>query len=139
MKEELNLNNPIFVFYINIASLSNKAHSYIEEVRNSFDIYSNITQWIISTETSPTRIDCIYDGKSTNNKLVSLIKDINDRIEILSGSNSFEDFKINIRDWRLKGISTNKELRNSIKDINDRIEILSGSNSFEDFKINIRD
>jgi hypothetical protein len=41
--------------------------------------------------------------KSTNNKLVSLIKDINDRIEILSGSNSFEDFKINIRDWRLKG------------------------------------
>jgi tRNA A37 threonylcarbamoyladenosine synthetase subunit TsaC/SUA5/YrdC len=50
----------------------------------------------------PTRIDCIYDGKSTNNKLVSLIKDINDRIEILSGSNSFEDFKINIRDWRLK-------------------------------------
>jgi hypothetical protein len=102
MKEELNLNNPIFVFYINIASLSRQAHSYIEEVRNSFDIYSNITQWIISE--SPTRIDCIYDGKSTNNKLVSLIKDINDRIEILSGSNSFEDFKINIRDWRLKDI-----------------------------------
>jgi hypothetical protein len=110
MKEELNLNNPIFVFYINTEMMSTLNRiEYMNSIKDSFDIYSNVTQWIIPTETSPTRIECVYDGNSTNKKLVSLIKDINDRIEILSGSNSFEDFKINIRDWRLKGILQNEE------------------------------
>lgn len=105
MKEELNLNNPIFVFYINIQGMSRqRGDEYIAVIKNSFDIYSNITQWIVATETSPTRIECVYDGKSKDSNLKYLIESINERIDILSDSKSFEDFKINIRDWRLKGI-----------------------------------
>ena len=105
MKEELNLNNPIFVFYINIEGMSRMAgQEYIYEVQNTFDIYSNITQWVIPTTTSPTRIECVYDGKSKETDLKFLIESINERIDILSDSKSFDDFKINIRDWRLKGI-----------------------------------
>jgi hypothetical protein len=33
-------------------------------------------------------------------EISNLIKEIN-RIDIMSKSNSFEDFKINIRDWRI--------------------------------------
>jgi hypothetical protein len=111
MKEELNLNNPIFVFYINTEMMS-RQHSaqYINSIRNSFDIYSNVTQWIVATETSPTRIECVYDGNSTNKGLRNLIKDINDRIDILSDSKSFEDFKISIRDWRLNEILENEKV-----------------------------
>lgn len=34
-------------------------------------------------------------------ELENLIKEINERIDLLADSESFEDFKINVRDWRI--------------------------------------
>ena len=53
---ELNLDNPIFVFYICIRGMSRqRAEEYIHQVKQQFDIYSNITMWIVATE-EPTKI-----------------------------------------------------------------------------------
>ena len=35
-------------------------------------------------------------------EISDLIKEINTRIDIMANSHSFDDFKINIRDWRLR-------------------------------------
>lgn len=103
---ELNLDNPIFVFYICVNGMSRqRAEEYIHQVKSQFDIYSNITMWIVATD-EPTKIECIYDGKgkTKDSEIAGLIEQINERITVLGQSNSFEDFKINIRDWRIDKI-----------------------------------
>ena len=103
---ELNLDNPIFIFYICVNGMSRqRAQEYIHDVKNQFDIYSNITMWIVATD-EPTKIECIYDGKgkTKDSEIAGLIEQINERITVLGQSNSFEDFKINIRDWRIDKI-----------------------------------
>jgi hypothetical protein len=104
--EELNLDNPIFVFYINVSGFSiSMAEDQIQKIQKQFDIYKNATIWILTTN-GETRIECIYDGwgRTHNDELNKLITNINERFDILSKSNNFEDFKINIRDWRLLNI-----------------------------------
>ncbi len=104
--EELNLDNPIFVFYINVSGFSRSmAEDQIQKIQKQFDIYKNATIWILKTD-GETRIECIYDGwgRTHNDELNKLITNINERVDILSKSNNFEDFKINIRDWRLSNI-----------------------------------
>ena len=62
-----------------------------------------------------TRVECIYDGNSRdrNLELSKFIKEINSRVDILSNSSSFEDFKINIRDWRIDNVLDEKERWNN--------------------------
>lgn len=101
---ELNLDNPIFVFYICVNGMTRqRSEEYIHQVKNEFDKYSNITMWIVATE-EPTKIECVYDGKGKDVEIAGLIEQINERITVLGQSNSFEDFKINIRDWRIDKI-----------------------------------
>lgn len=104
-KIELNLDNPIFVFYLDVSNISKqRAEEIILKHKKAFDTYSNITTWIIASD--KTEINCIFDGKYRNrdSELSELVKEINKRVEILSESKSFEDFKINIRNWRLGSI-----------------------------------
>jgi hypothetical protein len=105
MKEELNLDNPIFVMYVDVSNMPRqRAQEIIIENQRAFNIYSNITTWIIASD--KTEVQCIFDGKFKNRdkELSNLIQEVNNRIDILSESNSFDDFKINIRNWRLKNI-----------------------------------
>lgn len=104
-KIKLDLNNPIFVFYINVEGLSRQqAAEVLENCSESYDIYENITVWIVASNVS--KIECVYDGSAKNRKveLTELIKQINSRIEVISQSHTFEDFKINIRDWRIDNL-----------------------------------
>lgn len=101
-KTELNLENPIFVHYINISNLSRQsAEEYIDHYNKMVNQFSNITNWIIGADY--TKVECVYDGKSKirNSEISHIIKEINKRVDILSNSNSFEDFKMNVREWRL--------------------------------------
>ena len=109
-KIELDLNNPIFVYYIDTASLGRqRAEEYIYQIKQTFDIYKNITFWILTADR--TNIECVYDGKYRNRDIErnNIIKEINKRIDILSKSHNFEDFKINIRDWRINELIDSKE------------------------------
>ena len=106
-KIELDLNNPIFAMYINVQGLSRqRANELIDITQKSFDVYSNVTFWILARADSgggETKIECVYDGGYTkrSKELINLIEEINKRIEILSSSSSHEEFKMNIRDWKL--------------------------------------
>jgi len=104
-KIELDLNNPIFVAYVDVSNLSSEtANEYLLRTKKMFDIYNNITVWTIASDIN--KVECVYDGKSKirETELSDLIKEINTRIDIMSQSHSFEDFKINIRDWRINNI-----------------------------------
>ena len=109
-KIELDLNNPIFTVHVDVSGKSpQSAQQYLAQVRQTFDVYSNITMWILAS--NKTSIECVYDGQCRNRdmEISDLIKEINTRIDIMSNSHSFDDFKINIRDWRLSELINGTE------------------------------
>ncbi len=101
-KIELDLNNPIFVAYVDTKNMPRQGvEENLYKTKKMLDIYKNVTFWVIASD--ETKIECVYDGqcRTRDVEISELIKEINTRIEIMSKSNSFEDFNINIRDWRI--------------------------------------
>lgn len=101
-KIEINLDHPIFVVYVDTKNVSRQvAEEHLYKTKKMFDIYKNITVWVLSSDEN--KVECVYDGqcRQRDMEISDLIKEINTRIDIMSKSNSFEDFKINIRDWRI--------------------------------------
>lgn len=108
--QELDLNNPIFVFYLNVENRSRQsAQEYMESVQTQFDVYKNATMWFVAAKKD--EVVCVYDGwgRVRDSELKDLIEEINTKIEIMSNSHSFDDFKINVRDWRLGKLIDEKE------------------------------
>lgn len=103
---KLDLDNPIFVFYINVEGLSIQQSEEAVNRVISDNQYSNVTIWWMTTTTSPSKIECVYDGghRKRKTELIDLIKQINSRIDVLSKSTSFDDFRIQIRDWRINNL-----------------------------------
>ena len=109
-KIELDLNNPIFVAYVDTKDLTKQAaEEHLYKSKKMFDVYKNITIWVIAS--NETKIECVYDGQGRNRdmEISDLVKEINTRIDIMANSHSFDDFKINIRDWRLSEIINGTE------------------------------
>ena len=109
-KIEINLDHPIFTVYVNTKNLTREAaEEYLYRTKKMFDVYKNITIWVIAS--NETKIECVYDGQGKNRdmEISDLIKEINTRIDIMANSHSFDDFKINIRDWRLSEIINGTE------------------------------
>ena len=101
-KIEINLDNPIFVVYVDTKNTSRQvAEEHLYKTKKMFDVYKNITVWVLSSDEN--RVECVYDGqcRQRDMEISGLIKEINTRIDIMSKSSSFDDFKINIRDWRI--------------------------------------
>lgn len=112
-KKELNLDNPIFVIYLKTDGLSvQRAEELLYRTHVQFDIYSNITIWIFASD--KTLVECVYDGgiKNRTLELKNLINKINHRVDLLSKSSNTEDFKMNIRDWRLEDILEDESKNN---------------------------
>jgi len=108
--QELDLNNPIFVFYLNVENKSRQsAQEYIEATKKHFDVYKNATMWFLAAKKD--EVVCIYDGwgRVRDSEIKDLIEEINTKIEIMSNSHSFDDFKINVRDWRISKLVDEKE------------------------------
>ena len=108
--QELDLDNPIFVFYLNVENKSRQsAQEYIEVTKKHFDVYKNATMWFVAAKKD--EVVCIYDGwgRVRDSEIKDLIEEINTKIEIMSNSHSFDDFKINVRDWRLGKLIDEKE------------------------------
>jgi hypothetical protein len=109
-KIELDLNNPIFVAYVDTKNLTRQAaEEHLYRSKKMFDVYKNITIWVIAS--NETKIECVYDGQFRNRdmEISDLVKEINTRIDIMANSHSFDDFKINIRDWRLSELINGTE------------------------------
>ncbi len=108
--KELDLDNPIFVFYLNVENRSRQStEEYIENTQRHFDVYKNATMWFVAAKKD--EVVCIYDGwgRVRDSELKDLIEEINNKIEIMSNSHSFDDFKINVRNWRLDRLIDEKE------------------------------
>jgi len=61
-EKELNLENPIFVHYINVDNMSRQSiNDYLDHYSTMVNQYSNITNWIIAT--NYTKVECVYDGQ----------------------------------------------------------------------------
>lgn len=109
-KIEINLDHPIFTVYVNTKNLTvQAAEEYLYRTKKMFDVYKNITVWVLSSDEN--KVECVYDGqcRQRDMEISGLIKEINTRIDIMSKSNSFDDFKINIRDWRINELVNGSE------------------------------
>ena len=107
---EINLDHPIFTVYVNTKNLTREAaEEYLYRTKKMFDVYKNITVWVLASDEN--KVECVYDGqcRQRDMEISGLIKEINTRIDIMSKSNSFEDFKINIRDWRINELVNGSE------------------------------
>lgn len=94
---ELNLENPIFVYYLNTKGISKQSIDYQVNILNDyFSNIKNITMWIVPTE-KKSHIKCVYDssGKSLFKKFK---KEINDCIS------RNEDIKPVLRNLKLNDI-----------------------------------
>ena len=106
LKPEINLDNPIFVYYVNIQGLPRqRIDEMVDKLSDAFN-YKNVTTWIVPRNEGETKIECVYDGRvrERSEELNFLIEEINEKVDILSRSGSFDDFKISVRDWRINNI-----------------------------------
>lgn len=103
-KPEIDLDNPIFVYYVNIDGMSQQhAQEVITNIHENWK-FSNIVTWIVPRREGETKIECVYDGRvrERSEELKELIEELNEKIDSMSNANNFDDFKIIVRDWRLK-------------------------------------
>ena len=101
---EINLDNPIFVYYINVNGMSpQKANEVINQVKDQWS-YSNVVTWIVPRQQGDTKIECVYDGRvrERSEELKELIEVLNEKIDLMSNAGNFDDFKIIIRDGRVR-------------------------------------
>ena len=80
---EVNLDNPIFVYYVNVNGLSRqKADEMLGQLSSMFT-YKNVTTWIVPRNEGETKIECVYDGrvKERSEELVVSMKKAYDNNE----------------------------------------------------------
>lgn len=100
-EKEINLNNPIFVYYFDTSGFSprNVAEN-IDKIEEQTSLYKNMTFFIVP-RIGETRIECIYNGQS--GKLNYILNNLVD-------SKDFNEFKQNIRNIILDElVNGNKE------------------------------
>jgi hypothetical protein len=101
-EKEINLDNPIFVYYIDTRGRSRQTIE--KEANQIIRVFpKNITLWIVPSE-QPSKIECVYDGKLRVNKLKELHSLVNDIHSELDNSSDFSEFKTKVRDLLLNSI-----------------------------------
>jgi len=108
---ELNLENPIFVVYLNVDGMSRMSAHESMEVAKLYLLFDNVTTWILPIK-SETKIEIIWQGSkySTNtditdfNNLGNLINRFNEVIEVISNGTDDESIKQQLRNLQLKKI-----------------------------------
>ena len=109
---DLNLENPIFVVYLNVDGLSRpKAEEQIANLSNYMS-YQNITKWILPIKNGDSRVELIWQGSkySTNpgimnfNNFENLINRFNEVIEVISNGTNDASIKQQLRNLQLKKV-----------------------------------
>ena len=101
-EKEINLDNPIFVYYIDTRGISpQKLNEMANQIIRVFP--KNITLWIVPSE-QPSKIECVYGGKLRVNKLKELHSLVNDIHSELDNSSDLSEFKTKVRDLLLNSI-----------------------------------
>ena len=111
MENELNLDNPIFVVYLNVDGMSpSHAHDLIENYKK-FLKYDNCTFWVVAVTDQKTKFEMIwkgqkYDTQSLDNvqAITHLNKRMSKLMELLSEGTTDEVLKQKLRDFTLEQI-----------------------------------
>lgn len=104
-KVELNLENPIFVNYINVDGLPRQyAEEALRSAVKAFNIYSNVTIWTIASNES--KIECVYPGKSnvSSEDFIKNFYTFASTINEFVKNNEFEKLKSFVRDFKVDGL-----------------------------------
>lgn len=104
--KEVDLDAPIFVYYVNVGGMSRQHADQVLAEINEYWSFPNITTWIVPRQQGETKIECVYDGRirERSEELKELIDELNEKVDIMAKSGSYEDFKVSVRDWRLKNL-----------------------------------
>jgi len=109
MSKEINLENPIFVYYIDVTGLSRQSSErLLLHVRDNQ--YTNITSLIFPIKNNPTRVEVIWKGtKYSDNKFEDpdIIKHLNSILQIVIDGSSDEQIKSALRDLKIEKIISN--------------------------------
>lgn len=98
-EEELDLNNPIFAFYINIDGLPRaRAESEVATLIKSFGRYSNVTIWFVPIKQNDSRIECIYDGTMRISEYKKIKFTLDNTFATLKDSKNYEEFLSRMRE-----------------------------------------
>lgn len=104
----LNLENPIFVIYVNVNGITDAG--VFDKLRQHFT-YQNCTTWILPVE-GETKIELIWQGNkySSDPGIVTqdpaLIKYLHEIIELIIAGTEDYEIKQSLRDLKLKKIFT---------------------------------
>lgn len=107
----LNLDNPIFIVYVNVNGLHSHASNELIENYRKFLKYENCTFWIVAVTDQKTNFKMIWKGKNyeinltfDSEKSIKFLKErISKLIDILSET-SDEILKQKLRDFNLDQI-----------------------------------
>ncbi len=101
---ETNMNNPIFVYYVNIDGMTRqRAEETLATISETMS-GPDMNFWIVPRTEGLTKIDVIWRGteieksSASYHPLAEIVDAINERIDVMGGP---EDFKIALRDWRI--------------------------------------
>jgi hypothetical protein len=110
---ELNLDNPIFVVYLNIdGHTRQKAQELIEQYRRFLN-YDNATFWIMAVEDQKTKIELLWKGQkyeipSNDNSVKTIKKRLTKLVDIISEGLTDDVIKQKLRDYLLNDILDDK-------------------------------
>jgi hypothetical protein len=107
---EVNLENPIFVFYINVDGMTRQRADEELAKLNAYMSYDNITKWIMPIKNGDSRVELIWQGSrysqnpgnlQTDN-IKNVIDHVNDTLDIISNSSNDESIRAQLRELKLK-------------------------------------
>jgi hypothetical protein len=115
MKNELDLDNPIFVVYLNVDGMNPTHAQDLIENYKKFLKYDNCTFWIVAVTDQKTKFEMIwkgqkYDTQSFDNvqTITQLNKRMSKLMELISEGTTDDVLKQKIRDFALEQILENE-------------------------------
>lgn len=105
MEEQINLENPIFVYYFDAQNAPRqRVEDNFQALSKRMSQYTNITFWIVPADF--TKIECVFDGWKSN---IYSLKKLSDCLESIITDPSLSNFKQKMREVLIGDILNGKQ------------------------------
>lgn len=106
---EINLENPIFVYYFDCSNISRREVESVTSLINSkMSIYTNITFWVVPSNFS--KIECVFDGWKSNKYALERLSEC---LESIIKDPSLSEFKQRMRELLIDIINEEGKEKNN--------------------------
>jgi hypothetical protein len=107
-KEELNLDNPIFIVYVNVDNMSRQTSENLLDSYQKMLSYKNCTFWVVPVQEQMTKFEIIWKGKDHENsntdseKSIRFLKEkMTNLMDMIADGISDDVIKQKLRDFSL--------------------------------------